>query len=264
MCEFLHSFIEPVVALDQIASSFYDTALLMMVQERYCAVNSSTSANGSKEDEELDRVSHFYIIYNTLVRLITVMSIYYFAKLGDLRSRKITIVVLLLGCLISRSLLLPVNLWNLPLEMMFATATFNGLNGGFTAYWAGVMVLVSITSSENKRSIRLITTECTCGLAGFIGSILSGYIYLHFKSSYYKSSILVACSLALYIFSLYYCILVLKVPPEIKASELHSDKQVDKENARFAAGQFRLLPSLYLSIEKLETRVLQPTIAKSG
>ncbi|XP_067839705.1 solute carrier family 46 member 2 isoform X1 [Heptranchias perlo] len=237
MCEFLRSFIEPVVALDQIASAFYDTALLMMVQARYSAINSSTcspmSANDTTEDEEQDCVSHFYIIYNTLSRLLTILSTFYFAKLGDLRSRKITIIVPLLGCLISRSLLLLVILWDLPLDMMFATATLNGLSGGFTAYWTGVMALVSITSSENKRSIRLITTECTYGLAGFIGSILSGYIFLHFKSPNSNGSILVACSLALYFFSLSYCILALKVPPKIKASGPHSDKKLNKANARF-------------------------------
>ncbi|XP_067839706.1 solute carrier family 46 member 2 isoform X2 [Heptranchias perlo] len=216
MCQKLCSFIEVVVAFHQIAGAFYDTALLMVVHER-SKLNSSTpnaTTSGGQEDKQQDAVSQFYMIYNLLLGITPLFFTFSLAKLGDQKSRKITICVPLLGYLVSRSLLLFVILFHLPLEVMFGTAVLNGLSGGFTSYWTGVMALTSDISSEEKRSIRLIRVELTYGVAGMIGSIISGHIFIHFKISHYQGAVLVACSFILYAFSLLYSILGLKFSPE--------------------------------------------------
>eukprot|EP00062_Callorhinchus_milii_P007695 gi/632949612/ref/XP_007890253.1/ PREDICTED: thymic stromal cotransporter homolog [Callorhinchus milii] len=178
-------------------------------------------------------MTRFFMIYHILSKLITLFSTFYFAKLEDFRSRKIIIVVPLLGCLISRSLLLFVIFFDLPLEVIFATASLDGLSGGFTTYWTAVVVLVCSTSSEKRRSIRLITTDFAYGLAGFVGSILSGYIFLHLKILHYHGIILVALSLALYVVNLFYCILVLKIPPKQQKSGPQGDKEQNEESDTF-------------------------------
>ncbi|XP_051875479.1 thymic stromal cotransporter homolog isoform X2 [Pristis pectinata] len=203
MCGKLPSFVEIVVALHQVAGAFFDTGLLMIAQQR-C----NTTAAGSKQK----CISQFYMYNNLLLGITPLLFTFTLAKLGDQKSRKITIGVPLLGYLISRSLLLCVTLFHLALEVILCTALVNGLSGGFTSFWTGVMALASDTSPAEDRSVRFIRIELTYGLAGLIGSIASGHIFVHFTLSHYQGAVLAGCSCALYMLSFLYCILGLKVP----------------------------------------------------
>ncbi|XP_043571648.1 thymic stromal cotransporter homolog [Chiloscyllium plagiosum] len=206
MCRKLFSLVEILVGLHQIAGAFYDTALLMLVQER-SGPNSTTT--GSR-DQQQAAISQFYMVYNLLLSLSPLLFTFFLAKLGDQKSRKITIWVPLVGYLVSRSLLLFVILFDLPLQVMFATALLNGLSGGFTAFWPGVMALASDTSSPEKRSIRLSRVELTYGLAGMIGSIASGHLFIRLNMLHAQGAGLMACSCLFYALSLIYSIFGLK------------------------------------------------------
>eukprot|EP00062_Callorhinchus_milii_P007696 gi/632949614/ref/XP_007890254.1/ PREDICTED: thymic stromal cotransporter homolog [Callorhinchus milii] len=210
MCSKLISLIEPVVACSQIASALYDTALLMVVKE-LCNLNSTLRG---QEHSYQGGVSHFYMIYNLVAGLTSLIFTCTLARLGDRRSRKLTICVPLLGYLISRALLLLTILLRLPLEVMFGAAALYGVSGGFTAYWTGIMAIASVTSSEGSRATKLITVELVYGLSGLLGSLASGHIFIHFKISHYQGAALVCLCLVLYTLSLLYSIFVLKVPPE--------------------------------------------------
>uniref|UniRef100_A0A4W3JLY6 Solute carrier family 46 member 2 n=1 Tax=Callorhinchus milii TaxID=7868 RepID=A0A4W3JLY6_CALMI len=211
MCEFVRTLIEPVVALNQIGTSaLYDTALLMVVKE-LCNLNSTLRG---QEHSYQGGVSHFYMIYNLVAGLTSLIFTCTLARLGDRRSRKLTICVPLLGYLISRALLLLTILLRLPLEVMFGAAALYGVSGGFTAYWTGIMAIASVTSSEGSRATKLITVELVYGLSGLLGSLASGHIFIHFKISHYQGAALVCLCLVLYTLSLLYSIFVLKVPPE--------------------------------------------------
>ncbi|XP_078071450.1 solute carrier family 46 member 2-like [Mustelus asterias] len=212
MCRNLFSHIEIVVGLHQIAGAFYDTSLLMLVQGR----SNSTSANSTvpaSQDQQQGAISRFYMIYNLLLSMTPLLFTFFLGKLGDQKSRKITICVPLLGYLVSRSLLLLVILFDWPLQVMFATALLNGLSGGFTAFWPGVMALASDTSSEEKRSIRLNRVELTYGVAGMIGSIASGHLFIHFKISQDQGAGLMVCSCIFYFLTLLCSILGLQSSP---------------------------------------------------
>ncbi|NWI74781.1 TSCOT protein, partial [Dryoscopus gambensis] len=207
----MRTWIEPVVAGSQVASAFYDTALLLVVKNYYNQTN-STAPSHAVEDAQQKAVSNFYIIYNLVLGLSPLVSAYGLSKLGDRIHRKIPICFPLLGYLGSKTLLLLLILLGWPVEVMYGAAAFNGLTGGFTTLWAGIMALGSLGSSESKRSLRLIIIELVYGLAGFLGSMASGYLFVGFSDRYREGTVLVCCSIACYAFCLLYSIFVLTVP----------------------------------------------------
>uniref|UniRef100_A0A803VD06 Solute carrier family 46 member 2 n=1 Tax=Ficedula albicollis TaxID=59894 RepID=A0A803VD06_FICAL len=207
----MRTWIEPVVAGSQVASAFYDTALLLVVKNYYNQTN-STAPSHVLEDAQQKAVSNFYIIYNLVLGLSPLVSAYGLSKLGDRIHRKIPICFPLLGYLGSKALLLLLILLGWPVEVMYGAAAFNGLTGGFTTFWAGIMALGSLGSSESKRSLRLIIIELVYGLAGFLGSMASGYLFVGFSDHYREGTVLVCCSIACYAFCLLYSIFVLTVP----------------------------------------------------
>ncbi|XP_018416647.1 PREDICTED: thymic stromal cotransporter homolog [Nanorana parkeri] len=219
--ETARTWIEPVVAGAQIASSFYDTALLMAVRNHYNKTidYQQASINSSTDDVLQKAISNFYIIYNVIMGLTPLLSAYILAKIGDKTSRKVTICVPLLGYLLSRMFLLFIILWEWPIEVMFGSAALNGLTGWFTTYWAGVMAWASICSSERRRSLRLVIIEMVYGLAGFVGSLVSGHIFVNLNIANHEGTILVCCSTGCYALCFLYSLFVLRTPEEVNCSE---------------------------------------------
>ncbi|KAJ7335371.1 hypothetical protein JRQ81_013312 [Phrynocephalus forsythii] len=222
------TWIEPVVAGAQLASAFYDTGLLLVVKNYY---NQTIQVN-STEAVQQKAISNFYIVYKLVESLTPLVSAYGLAKLGDLKNRKISICVPLAGYLLSRILLLLLILLEWPIEVMYGAAVLHGLTGGFTTYWASVMALGSQGSSESKRSLRLILIEFIYGLAGFVGSIASGHLFVSFSLTYRQGTVLVSLSVALYAFCLVYSLFVLKVPqaggPSLAVSSMGMDHTDNK------------------------------------
>ncbi|XP_066468717.1 solute carrier family 46 member 2 [Tiliqua scincoides] len=226
------TWIEPVVAAAQLASAFYDTGLLLVVKNYYNQTNSSSSSSSSvqsSQDVQQKAISNFYIIYNLVQGLTPLVSAYGLAKLGDVKNRKISICIPLLGYLLSRALLLLLILLSWPIEVMYGAAVLHGLSGGFTTYWASVMALGSQSSSAIRRSLRLIAIELIYGIAGFVGSIASGHLFVSYHLSYRHGTVLVSCSVALYAFCLIYSLVILRVPkpegssPAASTDSHHSD-----------------------------------------
>ncbi|NXE97369.1 TSCOT protein, partial [Menura novaehollandiae] len=221
----MRTWIEPVVAGSQVASAFYDTALLLVVKDYYNQTN-STAPSQALEDAQQKAVSNFYIIYNLVLGLSPLVSAYGLSKLGDRMHRKIPICFPLLGYLGSKTLLLLLILLDWPVEVMYGAAAFNGLMGGFTTLWAGIMALGSLGSSESKRSLRLIIIELVYGLAGFLGSMASGYLFVGFSDRYREGTVLVCCSIACYAFCLLYSIFVLTLPKPAASCPAKSAEEV--------------------------------------
>uniref|UniRef100_A0A8D0GXC8 Solute carrier family 46 member 2 n=1 Tax=Sphenodon punctatus TaxID=8508 RepID=A0A8D0GXC8_SPHPU len=228
------TWVEPVVATAQVASSFFDTGLLLVVKNYYNQTGSNASSSEHfSEDAQQKAVSNFYIIYNLVRGLSPLVSAYGLAKLGDNKNRKITICTPLLGYVVSRALLLLLILLEWPIEVMYGAAAINGLSGGFTTYWAGIMTLGSLSSSESRRSLRLIVIELIYGIAGFLGSMASGHIFIRFNINSRQGTVLVSCSVACYIFCLLYSIFVLKVPRPVgtRAASSGSRKPTDTSHS---------------------------------
>ncbi|MBN3272742.1 TSCOT protein, partial [Polyodon spathula] len=190
-------FIEPVVFAAQVASAFYDTGLLMVVKERYNVTSSNSSLTNSTDhgdNEQQTAVSDFLMIYSMISGFVPFLPAFFLARLGDKRNRKIPICVPLVGYMLSRLMLLLVILLQWSVKVMFGAAVVYSLFGGFSSYWAGVMALASAGSDETQRSIRLIRIELVYGVAGFIGSILSGHIFNLFHVSQHQGVMLVGIS----------------------------------------------------------------------
>lgn len=143
--------IEPVVVLEQLGSTLFETALLMVVKDR--SVNATyPDAHLSREDSQQKAITDFYMAYNLIIRLLPILPALLLARLGDRGWRRAPIVVPMSGYLLSRLALLLVVVFRLPLEVMFGAAVVFGLSGGFCAYWPGVMTLASLGSTATDRS----------------------------------------------------------------------------------------------------------------
>ncbi|XP_060618469.2 solute carrier family 46 member 2 [Anolis sagrei] len=249
------TWIEPVVAAAQLASAFFDTGLLLVVKNYYNQTNSSSLASSDRDSEagQQKAISNFYIIYKLVDGLTPLLSAYGLAKLGDLKNRKISICVPLAGYLLSRILLLLLILLEWPIEVMYGAAVLHGLTGGYTTYWASVMALGSQRSSESRRSLRLIVIELIYGIAGFVGSVASGHLFVSFHLTYQHGTVLVSSSVALYAFCLIYSLFVLRVPkprssppasPSLNIDHSES-KLADEEDSIFheMKGPFMMVPS---------------------
>ncbi|XP_007498210.1 thymic stromal cotransporter homolog [Monodelphis domestica] len=221
----MRTWIEPVVASAQVAASFYDAGLLLVVKNYYNLSSFSNHTNtstprGASEDAQQKAISNFYIIYNLVVGLTPLLSAYGLGWLSDRYNRKISICVPLLGYLLSRLLLLLKILLDWPVEVMYGAAALAGLSGGFTAFWSGVMALGSLSSSKGRRSVRLIIIDLILGLAGFCGSIASGHLFNLLRVGNRQGVVLAVSSVGCATFAFLYSLFVLKVPePEVKPSK---------------------------------------------
>ncbi|XP_001928462.1 thymic stromal cotransporter homolog [Sus scrofa] len=211
------TWIEPVVASNQVATSLYDAGLLLVVKASFGVGafsnhSASPSPRGALEDQQQRALSNFYIIYNLVMGLTPLLSAYWLGWLSDRYHRKIAICVPLLGFLLSRLALLLKVLLDWPVEMLYGAAALNGLCGGFSAFWSGVMALGSLGSSEGRRSLRLILIDLILGLAGFCGSMVSGHLFKQMVGHTRQGLVLTACSVSCASCALFYSLLVLKVP----------------------------------------------------
>ncbi|XP_077331442.1 solute carrier family 46 member 2-like isoform X2 [Lithobates pipiens] len=223
----MRTLIEPVVAGAQVASSFYDTALLFVVKDYYN--RTTTSLNTSHSVTLQKAISNFYIIHNLILGLTPLLSAYILAKIGDNKRRKVTICVPLLGYFLSRCFLLLVIFLDWPVEVMFGSAALNGLTGWFTTYWAGVMAWAAVDSTEKRRSFKFIVIELVYGLSGCVGSLASGHIFVSFTITHNTGAILVICSVSLYFICLLYSIFILKVPYNETALCINSIDGTDEQ-----------------------------------
>lgn len=213
----VRTWIEPVVASTQLAASLYEAGLLLVVKASFGAGASSNhstspSPRDAPEDQQQRAISNFYIVYNLVVGLTPLLSAYGLGWLSDRYHRKISICVSLLGFLLSRLGLLLKVLLDWPVEVLYGAAALNGLCGGFSAFWSGVMALGSLGSPEGHRSVRLILIDLIMGLAGFCGSMVSGHLFKQMLGHSGQGLVLTACSVSWAAFAFFYSLLVLKVP----------------------------------------------------
>lgn len=223
----VRTWIEPVVASTQVAGSLYDAGLLLVVKESFASKaggSSNYSANQSlgehQEDQQQKAISNFFIIYNLVAGLTPLLSAYGLGWLSDRYHRKISICAAMLGFLLSRVGLLLKVMLDWPVEVMYGAVALNGLCGGFSAYWSGVMALGSLGCSESRRSVRLILIDLVMGLAGFCGSMTSGHLFKQIVGHSAQGLLLTACSVGCAAFALFYSLFVLKVP-ESKPNKVH-------------------------------------------
>uniref|UniRef100_UPI00398F461C solute carrier family 46 member 2-like n=1 Tax=Pristiophorus japonicus TaxID=55135 RepID=UPI00398F461C len=201
----LLSYVEPVVVVTNVANSLFDTALLMVIYER---LNGTTTGDGDLAQKE---VAHFYMIYNMIYSLAPLLTTVLLGRWADRQGQKVLLMVPLLGYLLGRLLLLFTHLFQLPVSVMYGSAVINGLAGGFPAYWSGINAIAALQSTPARRSLRLNVLEVTSGMAGLLGSLVSGHFFL-VKVNNQHGLLLICLCLSLYFLSLLYSAFVLRYP----------------------------------------------------
>uniref|UniRef100_A0A1A8BP86 Solute carrier family 46, member 2 n=2 Tax=Nothobranchius kadleci TaxID=1051664 RepID=A0A1A8BP86_NOTKA len=200
--------VEPVIVLEQLGSTLFDTAFEMVVRDR-CA--NASEPGRSKEDSQQKAMTDFFMVYNLIMKFTPIIPALLLARMGDRGRRKAPIVTPLIGYLLSRLALLLVVVLELPLQVMFGAAAVFGLCGGFGAYWPGVITLASLGSTETERSKVMMKVEFLYGSAGLVGSLVSGHLFQLYSSSLGHGTILLAFSTLLYLTCLLFSIILLKV-----------------------------------------------------
>uniref|UniRef100_A0A3Q0T6Y0 Solute carrier family 46 member 2 n=1 Tax=Amphilophus citrinellus TaxID=61819 RepID=A0A3Q0T6Y0_AMPCI len=193
--------IEPIIVLEELGSTLFDTALQMVVKDRYANV---TEPGHSAEDAQQKAITDFYMTNNLIIQLTPIIPALILAKLSDRGWRKAPIVTPLTGYLLSRLILLLVVVLQLPLQVMYGAGVLFGLSGGYTSYWPGVMTVVSLDTTATDRSKVLMKVELLYGIAGLVGSLVSGHLFRLYSSSLGNGTVLLIVSTLLHMYSLYY------------------------------------------------------------
>uniref|UniRef100_A0A8C4TJB2 Si:ch211-262i1.4 n=1 Tax=Erpetoichthys calabaricus TaxID=27687 RepID=A0A8C4TJB2_ERPCA len=163
--------VEPVVILNSIGCSFYDTALTMVVY----GYSNRTAGGHSSEAQVLS--ARFFLVYDTLTCLTSLLSTAFLGRLADSRGQKLLLVVPQVGSILGKMFLLLLLLLRLPLYTLHVGAVVHGLCGGSSAYWSGIDSLTALKSALKTRSLRLNSVDFFSGVAGMVGGFVSGYIY---------------------------------------------------------------------------------------
>nr|XP_046230648.1 thymic stromal cotransporter homolog [Scatophagus argus] len=202
--------IEPILVLEQLGSTLFETALQMVAKDR-CANATYPDTHLSREDSQQKAMSDFYMIYNLIIQLTPILPALFLARLGDRGWRRAPIAVPLCGYLLSRLTLLLVVIFRLPLEVMYGAAVLFGLSGGFCTFWPGVMTLASLGSTQTDRSKAMMRVELLYGTVGLVGSLVSGHLFLLYSSSVGHGTILLTVSTLLHLLCLLHSIFLLQV-----------------------------------------------------
>uniref|UniRef100_A0A3Q4BZL8 Uncharacterized protein n=1 Tax=Mola mola TaxID=94237 RepID=A0A3Q4BZL8_MOLML len=221
--------VETTVVLEQLGSTLFDTALLMVVKDR-SANASYPGSHLSREESEQKAMSDFYMTFNLILRLTPILPSLLLARLGDRGWRKVPIVVPLCGYLLARLGLLLVVVLRLPLQVMFGAAVLYELCGGYCSFWPGVITLTSIGTTAKDRSkvsVLPLILELLYGLAGLVGSLVSGHLFLLYSSSLGNGTILLIVSILLHLLSLLHSIVLLQVSVHVRKVSSGSNRELE-------------------------------------
>lgn len=200
----------PVIVLEELGSSLFDTALQMVVLDRSAnATDPNTHVHNS--DSQQIAMTNFYMVYNLIIKFTPILPALLLARLGDRGWRRLPVIVPLVGYLVSRVALLMVVIFGLPIQLMYGAGALFGLSGGYAAYWPGVMTLASIGSTASERSKALMQVELLYGVAGLVGSLVSGHLFMLYTSSLGHGIILLIISTLLAVLCLLHAALLLQV-----------------------------------------------------
>lgn len=211
----------PVIVLEELGSSLFDTALQMVVLDRSANVTDPNTHTQSSDSQQI-ALTNFYMVYNLIIKFTPILPALLLARLGDRGWRKLPIIVPLVGYLVSRVVLLVVVFFGLPIQLMYGAGALFGLSGGYASYWSGVMTLASLSSTASERSKVLMLVELLYGMAGLVGSLVSGHLFLLYTSSLGNGIILLIISTLLAVLCLLHAALLLQVTDVSREEEEES------------------------------------------
>lgn len=163
--------VEPVVIINTVGSSFYDTALSLSVYKRALEM-----ADG-RSDQAQAIASHFLLVNNCVYSLLSFAATVLLSWLSNRRGPRLLLVLPQIGSVAGKSLLLAFALFRLPLAALYAGVVVYGVCGGGSAYWGGLVSVAVLSSGEERRTLKVQGLDFCYGVSGVVGGLLSGYLY---------------------------------------------------------------------------------------
>ncbi|XP_072309961.1 solute carrier family 46 member 2 [Eucyclogobius newberryi] len=234
----------PVIVLEELGSSLFDTALRMVVLDRTANATDPDGPRSSKSQQIA--MSNFYMIYNLIIKFTPILPALLLARLGDRGWRRLPLIVPLLGYIVPRVALLLVVICGWPIQLMYGAGALFGLSGGYAAYWPGVMTLASLASTAADRSKTLMRVELLYGMAGLVGSLVSGHLFLLYSASVSRGTILLVVSTILAVLCLLDAVLLLQVKDVSSGEEEAESYSLIPPSAHSNAPSQRNLPNIAL------------------
>ncbi|KAM9735309.1 solute carrier family 46 member 2 [Menidia menidia] len=244
--------VEPVIALEQLGNTLFDTALLMVARDRSA---NATYAGVSREAGQQKAITDFYMSYSLIIRLTPIVPSLLLGRLSDRGWRRAPVVAPLCGYLMSRLFLLLVVIFGLPLEVMYGAAVVFGLSGGFGAFWSGVMTLVSLRSAPEDRSKVMMRVELLYGSAGLVASLVSGHLFQLYTSSLGHGTILLIVSTLLHLLCLLLATALLEVK-EVCPEEPNEDYHLLSSSSSSSSSCNSLVPEGPVGINRINLVLL--------
>ncbi|XP_060090717.1 lysosomal proton-coupled steroid conjugate and bile acid symporter SLC46A3 [Heteronotia binoei] len=185
--------VEPVICLYMFAYSLYTPSQQQYVYRRiweetinssfrdddnvsHCGLNQSDPIY-LKEQKVQEEASLFAMKMELCGAVLNIMVAFVLVANGDCCGRKISLVLPLVGNLISGIFLSATSYFSLPLPFLYALAFISGLFGGMATFLGGSFAfVVDLCENHKQKTIRIAVVDLIYGLLSGLGGLSSGFI----------------------------------------------------------------------------------------
>ncbi|XP_015280475.1 PREDICTED: solute carrier family 46 member 3 [Gekko japonicus] len=185
--------VEPVICLYMFAYSLYLPPAQQYVYRRIWeeTVNSSFRVDDNvshcelnqsdptylKEQEVQEKASLFAMKMDLSNAVLNILVAFVLVANGDRYGRKISLVLPLVGSLVSGIFLSAMSYYSLPLPFLYALAFISGLFGGMATFLGGSFsFIVDLCENHKQKTIRIAVVDLIYGLVSGLGGLSSGFI----------------------------------------------------------------------------------------
>ena len=177
--------------------------------------NLKNESNKEYEDIVQSDASHWFLYAALCFEIPSVLVAFFYGSLSDHFSRKITLIIPIIGQIIAISNWIINSLYpDAPIAYILIGPLVSGCFGGWVTLLVGCMSYLSDVSSEKTRTARIAVAECTIALPISLSLFVSG-IFLE-KTNYQT---VMGTTLLFYILSIMYTLLWIQEPPDRKVKK---------------------------------------------
>ncbi|XP_066476739.1 lysosomal proton-coupled steroid conjugate and bile acid symporter SLC46A3 [Tiliqua scincoides] len=142
----------------------------------YCELN-ETDPIYLKQKEVQEKASLFTMKLDLSGNFISILVAFVLVSNGDRCGRKISLVLPLVGNLLTSTFLSITAYYSLPLSFLFASAFVSSFFGGMATFLGGAFsFVVDLCETEKQKTIRIAVVDFILGLMSGLGGLSSGYI----------------------------------------------------------------------------------------
>ncbi|XP_060129797.1 lysosomal proton-coupled steroid conjugate and bile acid symporter SLC46A3 [Zootoca vivipara] len=158
----------------------------------HCHVNQS-DPTFLKQKEVQEKVSIFILKTELCAGALSILVAFVVVANGERWGRKVSLVLPMVGSLVSTIFLCAISYFSLPLSLLFISAFITGLFGSLATFLGGAFSFIAdLCENEKQNTIRIAVIDFILGVASGLGGLSSGYILkaLDFTWTYVVMSLL--------------------------------------------------------------------------